>query len=107
MTQVSPGQLFKFRGYWIEVPIASTEVSYSLPTSLPPLHCRPPRRVLPVEDGHPCYVDSHLQRKYFLVTPTKPWALNVHNLSTFSCALKIIRCGPWPKKVVHLCSKLI
>src|SRR6218665_1500488 len=63
--------------YWIWVPIASTEVSYSLPTSLPPLHCRPPRRVQPVEDGHPCYVDAAWQGSYFLVTPTKPWALRM------------------------------
>src|SRR6218665_368547 len=54
----------------LKVPIVSTEVSYSLPY-LPPLHYRPPRRVLPVKDGHQCYVDADWQGSYFLVPPTR------------------------------------
>jgi len=34
-----------------------------------------------VEDGHPCYVDADWQGRYFLVTPTKPWALSVKDLT--------------------------
>src|SRR6218665_91131 len=66
----------------LEVPIASIG-ELLLPPYLPPLHCRPPRRVLPVEDGHPCYVEADWQGSYFLVTPTKPWALSElgHRLS--------------------------
>src|SRR6218665_3770935 len=62
---------FRYTGYNTGKPMTAIQIqglldrgSYSLhrgellPTSLSPLHCRPPRRVLPVEDGHPCYVDT-------------------------------------------------